>query len=150
MLTEGAAAPDFELPDLSGTPRTMESLAAGRPLLLAFFHVSCPVCQFTFPFLERIAHGEVRIAGISQDDAGSTAEFNSEFGITFAAVIENPCRDLSNAYRVTNVPTLFLIEKGAISMAVTGFSKAALEALGKLAGLNPFFADELIPAFRPG
>ena len=65
-------------------------------------------------------------------------------------MIENPGWALAKAYCVTNVPTLFLVEKGAISMSVTGFEKAALEALGKLAGLAPFRADDLIPAFRPG
>lgn len=150
MLTENAVAPDFELPDLSGTPQTLQTLAAGCPLVLAFFRVSCPVCQFTFPFLERISNGEISIVGISQDDPEGTAEFNSELGITFPTVIEKRGWALGSAYRIATVPSLFLIEDGVISMAVTGFSKDALESLGKLAGLDPFRPDERIPAFRPG
>jgi peroxiredoxin len=152
MLLEGAKAPDFELLDLSGKVQTLRSLAAGCPLLLAFFRIGCPVCQFSFPFLDRISNGEISIVGVSQDDAEGTAEFRSELGVTFPAVIEKRGWTLGSAYGITNVPTMFLVEPadGAISLAVTGFSRAAFEELGKRAGLAPFYEGELIPAFRPG
>ena len=152
MLTEGTIAPDFELPDRSGKLQTLDSLAGGCPLVLVFYRVSCPVCQFTFPFLERVSNGELSIAGVSQDDAEGTAEFYEELGLTLPSVIEKRGWPVGSAYRITNVPTLFVIEpvSKAISMALTGFAKAALEAIGQRAGLAPFAPDELIPAFRPG
>mgnify|MGYP000072158151 CR=1 FL=1 len=152
MLTEGTIAPDFELPDLSGKLQTMDSLAAGCPLALVFYRVSCPVCQFTFPFLERISNGEMSVVGVSQDDAEGTAEFYGELGLTLPSVIEKRGWAVGSAYGVANVPTLFVIEpeSKAVSLAVTGFSKAAIEALGRRAGLAPFMPQELVPAFRPG
>jgi peroxiredoxin len=152
MLTEGSIAPDFELPDRSGALQTLDSLSAGSPLVLVFYRVSCPVCQFTFPFLDRISNGKLRIVGVSQDDAEGTAEFYGELGLTLPSVIEKRGWAVGSAYRITNVPTMFVIEpmSKAISVAVTGFSKAALEAVGQRAGLAPFGPDELIPAFRPG
>ena len=154
MLGEGAAAPDFELPDLSGAIQNLQSLAADpfkqRPLVLAFYRIGCPVCQFTFPFLERISKGAIRIAGVSQDDAAGSAEFHHELGITFPSVVEQRGWKLGGAYRITSVPTLFLVESGAVTMAVSGFSKAAIESLGVRAGVAAFREGELIPAFRPG
>lgn len=153
MLPEGAIAPDFELPGLSGAVCNLRSLAAGKPLVLAFYRISCPVCQFAFPFLERLSKsGLLSIAGVSQDDAEGTAEFHEELGITFPSMIEKRGWAVGAAYRITNVPSLFVVEPESwtISMAVTGFSKAAFEALGNRAGLAVFGPDELIPAFRPG
>jgi peroxiredoxin len=153
MLTEGDIAPDFELPDRNGQLQTLDRLSGGHPLVLVFYRVSCPVCQFAFPFLERIAKSEgVRVAGVSQDDAEGTAEFYDELGLTLPSVIERRGWAVGAAYRITNVPSLFVVEPAgkAISLAVTGFSKAAFESIGKRAGVEPFGADELIPAFRPG
>ena len=56
-------------------------------MLAAFFKVSCPVCQYAFPYLERIhkAHGDkkITIVGISQDNQRDTAAFLKEYGVTF-------------------------------------------------------------------
>ena len=92
------------------------------------------------------------VVGVSQDDAEGTAEFYGELGLTMPSVVEKRGWAVGSAYRITNVPTLFVIEpeSKAISMAVTGFSKAALEAIGRRAELEPFGPDELVPAFRPG
>ncbi len=77
LLEPGSRAPEFRLELLSGGAATLTDILTGGPVLLAFFKISCPVCQLTFPFLERIhAAGAVRIFGISQDDAEETREFN--------------------------------------------------------------------------
>jgi peroxiredoxin len=157
MLAEGALAPDFELQLLA--PGSVQSkglrrdlLASGIPLLLAFFKVSCPVCQFAFPFLQRIAHGgHLRVAGISQDDLVGTSEFNDELGISFETLIDPRPYRVSSAYGITNVPSMFLVEPdGHISRSAVGFSKAAFVQFGERAALAPFRTGELIPAFRPG
>jgi peroxiredoxin len=73
LLEEGSRAPEFRLELLDGGTSTLAQILAGGPALLAFFKISCPVCQMTFPFLERLhADGAVRIFGVSQDDAGDT------------------------------------------------------------------------------
>jgi hypothetical protein len=62
-----------------------------------------------------------------------------------------PRYPISNAYRITNVPTLYLIEPdGRISMALSGFSKAHFEALGSRFGTAVFRTGEQVPALRPG
>ena len=65
----GQTAPDFRLKALDGKDYLLSALLERGPVVAAFFKISCPVCQFTFPFLERIhkhyAGDGVMILGIS-------------------------------------------------------------------------------------
>src|SRR5580658_9844628 len=93
LLDAGKRAPEFQLEMLGGGSTTLREILAGGPALLAFFKISCPVCQMTFPFLERIHRaGAVRIFGISQNDAADTREFNQEFGVTFPTLLDSEDR----------------------------------------------------------
>src|SRR3954469_24206813 len=110
MLTAGAKAPDFQLQDLSGQRLSRSVISDGKPALLAFFKVSCPVCQFTFPFLERMYKkfgGEgVSFLAISQDDARATKEFARQYGMTFPIALDEKGYPASNAYGLSMVPTI--------------------------------------------
>src|SRR3974377_1386860 len=89
LLTAGSPAPDFHLPNLTGGEAALRELIANGPALLAFFKVSCPVCQLTFPFLERIHKaGGLAVYGVSQNSARDTREFNREFGVTFPTLLD--------------------------------------------------------------
>lgn len=150
MLAEGTQAPDFQL----GGWSLSEALKQG-PVLLAFFKISCPVCQLTFPFLTRFEEGSAagapQLIAISQDDAKGTAQFQARFGPSRPALLDERPYPVSSAYRLQNVPTLYLVEQsGVISLAVTGFNKAALEMLGDRFGTATFRAGEQVPAMRPG
>src|SRR5215471_14921269 len=95
-LATGIKAPEFELKTLEGKKFSLADELARGPVVLAFFKVSCPTCQYAFPFLERLhkAYGSKNVAlvGISQDDARDTAAFLKEFGVTFPVVIDDPSR----------------------------------------------------------
>lgn len=149
----GAQAPDFKLQDLNGQQHSLKDMLARGPVLIAFFKVSCPVCQMTFPYLERLHRtgGGIQVVGISQDKTASTREFNSEYGVTFPTLLDDAAYTASNAYGLDAVPALFLVEPdGAVSMSVSGFSKKDLEAIGQRLGATPFQAGERVPEFRPG
>ena len=108
----GTLAPGFRLALLEGGEVTLADLIAGGPVLLAFFKVTCPVCQMTMPFLERLhQEGGLRIYGISQNDAEDTREFNRYFGVSFPTLLdsEEAGYPASNAYRISSVPTMFLV-----------------------------------------
>jgi peroxiredoxin len=152
MLLTGAKAPQVTLTNLSGGQETLANLRAQGTLLLAFYKGGCPVCQLTLPFLERLA-GKLPVILISQDDPATTERFRRRFGITLPALLdrEQDGYPSSNAFGITTVPSLFLIEPdGAISMAGSGFRKADLEALGRRAGVTIFHQDENVPEWKAG
>lgn len=152
-LDAGQRAPDFQLQDLDGAERTLKELLPSGPVLLAFFKVSCPTCQFTLPFLERIYRGGARVFAVSQDDAEATREFRQEFGITMPTLLDSARQGYpaSNAYGLSHVPTMFLVDRdGIISWALSGFHKKELEALGAKLGVNPFRPGERVPEMKSG
>jgi peroxiredoxin len=132
------------------TAPAIAGLPGERPVLLAFFKVSCPTCQFTFPYLERMS-GKIPVVGISQNNTELTDEFRRAFRLTFPILIDGRGYPASNAYRIRTVPSLFLVEPdGRISLAVTGFSRADLASIGERFGAAPFRDDERVPEFKPG
>lgn len=157
MLETGARAPDLDLVDLAGRRHKLRDLIANGPALLAFYKTTCPVCQLTLPFLERIHRGQagpaVAVYAVSQDDPESTQDFNREFGVTFPTLLdtEDSGYPASNAYGISHVPSLFLVEPdGTISWTMEGFDKKALEALGTRAGVAMFRPTDNVPAFKAG
>lgn len=142
LLEAGAKAPAFQ------------DLAANGPALVAFFKVTCPVCQLTFPFLERIHQaGGLPIYGVSQNDGEDTAEFASEFGVTFPMLFdrEEDGYRASNGFGISTVPTLFLIERdGKVSRVIEGWNRKEIEWLGGKVGVNPIREEDDVPAWKAG
>lgn len=136
-LTPGVQAPDFELKAMDGKRFVLRDELAKGPVVLAFFKVSCPTCQYAFPFLERLerayGHKTVRIVGVSQNDPRDTANFTKEFGITFPVLLDEiKTYPVSNSYGLTNVPSVFWIDQdGVINISSVGWVKADLEELGR-------------------
>ncbi|MGA2713167.1 MAG: TlpA disulfide reductase family protein [Bryobacteraceae bacterium] len=156
MLPAGALAPDIQLPDLDGGLWTLTEALNKGPVLLAFFKISCPTCQLTFPFLQRLADSAFSAApqliSISQDDVSASREFQQRFGVSMPTLIDAPRTfPASNAYRIASVPSLFLIEPdGKISFTIEGFNKAALQKLGERFHAAPFRESDRVPDLRPG
>ena len=153
-LARGAKAPNFSLPTLDGKKFSLQETLRQSPVLAIFFKVSCPVCQYAFPYFERVfqAHGNQKIAivGVSQDDQRNTASFLKEFGVTFPTLLDEPkTYPASNAYGITNVPTWFLIgQDGEIEMSSVGWVKKDVEELNcRLAELYKTPTPQL---FKPG
>ncbi|HKN62429.1 MAG TPA: TlpA disulfide reductase family protein [Candidatus Acidoferrales bacterium] len=161
-LTPGTPAPTISLKDSAGKSTTLAEQLKKGPVLAAFFKVSCPTCQFTAPFLERLheMYGGpgFTLLGISQDEARHTREFMSEFGLKFPVLIDDCGYPASNQYGLTNVPTVFLIAPdGNIQMSAVGFSKPDLEDVAVAAARStgkattPLFKPgEVIPDYKPG
>ncbi len=136
-LTAGTRAPGFTLPTAKGKQVSLDEALQKGPVVLAFFKVSCPVCQYAFPFIERVYRAnqgtDVTVLGISQDKLRDTQAFLREFGVTFPVVLDDPARyPVSNAYGLTNVPTLFYIAPdGEIEISCAGWSKTDVEAINR-------------------
>jgi peroxiredoxin len=161
LLRAGQHAPDFTLQRLENGAagakvQLLEILRAG-PGLLAFYKSTCPVCQMTLPFLERVhqAHtpGLVQIYGVSQDDAETTAEFSQEFRLSFPMLLdtEEGGYHASNAFSISHVPSLFLVERdGMIAWSLEGFNKREFTAVFGQLGINPFRQGENVPEWKAG
>jgi peroxiredoxin len=162
-LTAGTSAPDFKLQTMDGKQFSLRDALMRGPVVAAFFKVSCPVCQYAFPFLERIykAHGgkSVAIVGISQNEKKDTAAFMKEYGVTFPILLDDTnAYPVSNAYGLTNVPTIFWIAPdGEIEISSVGWERKEIEEINRKAakinggGPKPVFhAHEQIPDFRAG
>ena len=162
-IVAGNTAPGFSLKALDNKEYSLCTVMARGPVVAAFFKISCPVCQFTFPFLERLYRrygGDgVTFLGISQDDARSTMSFAKEYGVTFPILIDDENGYVvSNAYGLSNVPTIFLIDTdGTVKVSSMGFDKKDLETIAanlaerKTTSLAALFRpDEVVPANKPG
>jgi peroxiredoxin len=161
-IRAGDTVPNFELNDTSGKRVSLREALSRGPVVAVFFKVSCPTCQFTFPFLQRLfqTHGSdhTTFLAISQDDAGDTREFCAEYGVGFTALIDEEGYPVSNEYGLTNVPTIYLIASdGSVQVDIVGFGKKALEKIAdKLARVNgrpavPLFKpEEVVPDAKPG
>jgi peroxiredoxin len=161
-VKSGTAAPVFSLPGMDGKSHSLADALKKGPVLAAFFKVTCPVCQFTFPFLERMYEtyggGKASFWAVSQDDASDTKEFCEEFGIKFPALIDEDGFPASNKYGLTNVPSIFLIApNGKLVSSSVGFDRAALETMAaemaRYSGMpaQPLFRPgEVVPDYKPG
>jgi peroxiredoxin len=134
-LSSGAVAPDFTLTTMDGKPFSLSQAIQRGPVLLVFFKISCPVCQYALPFIERLYQAyrgkNVTVAGVSQNSRKDTALFQKEYGVTFPMLLDDPANyKVSNAYGLTNVPTILLIAPdGTIEVSSVGWSRADIVAI---------------------
>ena len=162
-IVAGIKAPGFSLKALDNREYSLNTLLERGPVVAAFFKISCPVCQFTFPFLERLykhyGGDNVAFVGISQDDAKSSQKFAKEYGIIFPILLDDEKGYVvSNAYGLTSVPTIFLIDTdGTVKVSSMGFDKKDLETIGtylaerrKISSSPLFRPDEVVPSNKPG
>lgn len=153
-LTTGTSAPDFSLPTMDGKTFSLRDPLARGPVVAAFFKVSCPTCQYAFPFLQRIfaAYGDknVSIVGVSQNNKKDTALFMKEFGVTFPVLLDDTeSYPASNAYGLTNVPSIFWIgQDREIEVSSVGWVKADVEEINQK--VAAFAGGVVRPVFTPG
>ncbi|HKT89142.1 MAG TPA: TlpA disulfide reductase family protein [Candidatus Sulfotelmatobacter sp.] len=162
-LVSGTKAPQVELKALDGKGFSLTDELMRGPVVLAFFKVSCPTCQYALPFLERLykAYGQkgVSVIGVSQNEAKDTAAFAKEYGITFPILLDDTHKyPASNAYGLTNVPSIFWIaEDGEIEVSSVGWVKSDFEQInrkmaehGRAPAATIFKPGEDVRDFRAG
>lgn len=162
-LSTGTLAPDFTLPVIDGKQFSLKDALIRGPVLAAFFKISCPVCQFALPFLERIykayGRGNVTIIGVSQNNKKETVSFIKQYGLTFPVLLDDThTYPVSNAYGLTNVPSIFWIaQDGEIEISSVGWIRKDIDEINRKAAatcgehLHPLFhTGEDVPDFRAG
>jgi peroxiredoxin len=98
---------------------------------------------------ESFRSGKLSFWAISQDDKRDTRDFCEEYGIKFPALTDERGYPASNAYGITNVPSIFLIDQdGKVQVSCVGFSRRDLEDMNALAAQAT--AKPTKPLFLPG
>jgi peroxiredoxin len=159
-LTAGKIAPAFQLATTTGESLSLQEALGKGPALVAFFKVTCPVCQFTLPFLERIYQqfrgSGVQVWGVAQDSASDAQQFARTYKLTFPILIDDRPYKASQEYSLTTVPSIFLVNSdGRIEISSEGFSKddllAVQKSLARSSSVSPLFLPtENVPAYKPG
>src|SRR5215212_10383447 len=106
MLTETQTAPDFVLPDLERLEKRFYD--DPRPAILVFYKFSCPTCQLTLPYLQRIyeAYGDAyNFVTIAQDGPEQTRIFRETFGVQIPVLLDMDPYSVSQSYELDTVPS---------------------------------------------
>lgn len=161
MIQPGALAPHFTLLGLDGREYSLPGDAAGEPLLLVFFRVSCNTCDIAFPYINRLQAEYLtgwRLWTVSQDDPERTRAYRDRFEIGAPVLMDAPALHVSVLYDPPSTPALFLVApNGRVDFTLEGFDKTDLNEISRrvaaFIGAKPVEvapADDGNPAMRPG
>ena len=160
LVSVGQTAPGFSLRGIDDKTYQLEKDGA-RLTLAVFFKTTCPTCQLTWPYVEKLhrafRNSGLAVWGISQDAAEVSAQFASEYGSTFPILIDSDWR-VSREYDPAFVPTLLLIDnESKIIDSVVAFDKAGLNGLSEAIAMRLNVPAQVIalsddgnPVFKPG
>ncbi len=132
LLAAGTTAPAFHLADTAGAEFAYGEVGNRTPLLLIFFSVFCEPCRAELSIV-RTVRGEfptdaLAVAAVCLDGkalratvAGFAEQDGYSFPILMDEVDERGMFRTADAYRVTRMPTLYLMDgAGRIVLAETG------------------------------
>lgn len=115
-ITPGAAAPEIDLPALTGG-RVQLSKLRGHPVIVSFWGTWCPPCRDEFPELVRLhdTHGPAGLVvlGVNARDQERNTKnvkaFLDEFGVSFPVALDQRGR-ARRTYRLVGLPTTVFID----------------------------------------
>jgi peroxiredoxin len=128
------------------------------PVALFFYKVTCPTCQMAAPVAERVALAHTqKLVGVVQDPPERSDAFAQEYRTTFPSVTDVEPYDVSNAYGIRVVPTLFVIERDKVVDVVESWDRDGWNRISAYLGSATGSPSEPIstkgdglPPFRPG
>jgi thiol-disulfide isomerase/thioredoxin len=152
-LEDLGKAHDFRLRTADGKTFVLSEALENGPVLLDFWATWCAPCKVAMPrwaaLAERYAEHGVQLVTVSQDDPRSQPKilpYMRSQGFEFPALLDGE-KQVGRKYRVSNVPTTFLIgTDGTIVTHHVGYREGdehAVEAiLLELLALEPEDGDE--------
>ena len=141
-LRPGDPAPPIPGADLDGD----------EPVAVVFYKVTCPTCRLAAPVADRLAEAQgERFVAVAQDPPEAVRDFAERHGVGFPSISDAPPYDVSNAYGIRTVPTVFTVERGAVTDVVESWDRAGWNRLGEALGVGELsHASDGLPPFRPG
>jgi peroxiredoxin len=133
--SEGATrAPDFTLQTANGVSVNLIDFR-GRPVMLTFWRINCPACQFQMPFTEELfnkwSSDSIAILTINVGDrAPEVQEYMAARNIHYPVLLDTDSQ-VTQSYGIIGVPTTFFIDgRGFIKAHQIGAfeSEVAMEA----------------------
>lgn len=118
LVQPGEKAPGFALQDIDGRTVSVKP-GDGKPFLIVFFSVFCPLCRELAPSVREIASrsgGTIRVVGVNLDGrrfAAAVRSFIAEYGFGFPVLLDEIRNDMflaSDPYGVEKTPTAVLID----------------------------------------
>jgi len=126
----GAKAPSFELSDLNGRAISLEQFK-GKVVFLDFWAPWCIPCKQELPELDNLykkyRKDGLEVIGISMDvSEKDIAVFMQKHPLSMHIIVDKKS-EVSDAYRVSSLPTGFIISRdGVIKRQHRGFDKELL------------------------
>jgi thiol-disulfide isomerase/thioredoxin len=123
-----------------------------------FYKVTCPVCQMAAPVATRLEQQHPgHLVGIGQDPPDRLDQFAAGFGLSIPVMPDPPPYEASEAYEISVVPTLVLVDGGAVVDIVESWDRDGYNRVSaRLAGIIGSAAGTVsedgdgLPSFRPG
>ncbi len=151
LAKPGQRAPSFTLPEVGTGQPVTDPWKEGRQVL-AFFKVTCPVCQMAAPKVQALADAGVPVTAIGQDPPAKLARYADQFGQRVPTLSEPPPYRVADAFGVTAVPTLFVVgPDGVIEDKVGAWDRDGWNRVADAFGAGPVSKPgDGLPPFRPG
>ncbi|MCF8038601.1 MAG: TlpA family protein disulfide reductase [Desulfohalobiaceae bacterium] len=133
-LAKQFAAPDFELPTLSGGRVDLEQYKNENPVLLVFWATWCPGCIREVSNINDLVEryedqGLVTIGVNIGEPAGRVERFKEKYKPDYRLALDHE-KQVSRDYMIQGVPTLLVINKqGNITYASYGVNDKLKEAV---------------------
>ncbi len=152
-MKTGNVAPTFTLEGTDGRKHSQDEIKSKGLGVFAFFKVTCPTCQYTFPFLERI-YQKVKDKGIPfwgvvQDPMDKARQFAAEYRTTFPYLIDDNPYAVSKSFGISIVPTWYVVD-GNLKVIATGEAWVKEEYVELATLLAEKTGAEISGLFNPG
>ena len=114
----GTTIEDFTLPDVSGTERSLKSLAGKNGTVLLFIAVQCPVSNAYNERMEKLAQDYkakgIAVIGINsnvKEDADAVKAHAAEHKLSFA-ILKDPGNKIADKLGATVTPEAYFLDAG--------------------------------------
>jgi peroxiredoxin Q/BCP len=149
-MKSGDRAPDFELPDETGTLRRLSDMLASGPVVLYFYPAAMTYgctkesCHFRDLAAEFQQVGAQRV-GISADPVDKQKQFSEKHSFDFP-LLSDPDRKVAEAYGVKRAIGLLKVKRTTFVIDRDGTIK---DVISSETNMNAH-ADRALAALRPG